>query len=474
MTWPNVLVLDYLIRTDQLTPDIELEARSYINAGYQRLLTFECDGGGFDWFGDPNPPNQDLTAIGLLELTDMAAVHPVDPELLARTRRWLLVRQSPDGSWAPPAEGAFSVGFANGQARTTAFVTWALAWSGETDPGVARAADWLAANAAAQTDPYTRALFAHALLAADRHGDTVRALLDELAEDAEVGGEGDEVRWSAEDATVCGSWGWTSEVEATALVAEAFLRAEQHADLAAKALTWIVRQKSPQGTWGSTQATVLALRALLLSAEAPGGDAGGGGTVVVTMNGAEVQTLDIAPETSDVMRTVPLQPWTTTGRNTLDLTFAGDGRFLYQAVATWHVPWALLPPPPEGELAIAVAYDATDLAVDDVVNVAVTVTNRRAEDLFMVIVDIGQPPGFDLVPDALDEAVTTGLLAKYEATGRQVILYVRAIPALATVELRYGLRARWPLEVTTPPTQAYLYYQPEVRATAPPVTLTVE
>ena len=45
-TYPNVLVLDYLKRMGKLTPEIEITARKYINAGCQRLLTFEVPGGG--------------------------------------------------------------------------------------------------------------------------------------------------------------------------------------------------------------------------------------------------------------------------------------------------------------------------------------------------------------------------------------------------------------------------------------------
>ena len=40
-TYPNVLVLDYMKRMGRITPEIEIKARKFINAGYQRLLTFE-------------------------------------------------------------------------------------------------------------------------------------------------------------------------------------------------------------------------------------------------------------------------------------------------------------------------------------------------------------------------------------------------------------------------------------------------
>ena len=99
-TYPNVLALDYLRRTNKSVPAVEAKARQYIHLGYQRLLSFEIAGGGFDWFGHP-PANRTLTAYGLMEFQDMARVHDVDPSLIERTRRWLLDQQRSDGSWEP-------------------------------------------------------------------------------------------------------------------------------------------------------------------------------------------------------------------------------------------------------------------------------------------------------------------------------------------------------------------------------------
>ena len=99
-TYPNVLALDYLRRTKKSVPQVEATARQYIHLGYQRLLSFEIAGGGFDWFGNP-PANRTLTAYGLMEFSDMARVHDVDPKVIQRTRAWLLSQQAADGSWEP-------------------------------------------------------------------------------------------------------------------------------------------------------------------------------------------------------------------------------------------------------------------------------------------------------------------------------------------------------------------------------------
>src|SRR5258705_10046408 len=99
-TYPNVLALDYLRKTNKTMPEVEAKARQYIHLGYQRLLSFEIAGGGFDWFGHP-PANRTLTAYGLLEFADMACVHDVDPALIRRTRDWLIKQRNADGSWEP-------------------------------------------------------------------------------------------------------------------------------------------------------------------------------------------------------------------------------------------------------------------------------------------------------------------------------------------------------------------------------------
>ena len=61
-------------RTAYWTPEIAATASNYIQLGYQRLLSFEVGGGGFDWFGR-GPANVVLTAYGLMEFADMAKVY---------------------------------------------------------------------------------------------------------------------------------------------------------------------------------------------------------------------------------------------------------------------------------------------------------------------------------------------------------------------------------------------------------------
>ena len=140
-TYPNVLALDYLRQTGKSVPEVEAKARQYIHLGYQRLVSFEVPGGGFDWFGRP-PANRILTAYGLMEFEDMARVHDVDPQLIERTRAWLLGQRKPDGSWASEAHKlarrpAGQTEAADLDYGATAYMAWAVFGNGQASGAAA-------------------------------------------------------------------------------------------------------------------------------------------------------------------------------------------------------------------------------------------------------------------------------------------------------------------------------------------------
>jgi len=53
--YPNILAVDYLKKARVASPQILMTAENYLNVGYQKLLTFERPGGGFDWWGSGPP-----------------------------------------------------------------------------------------------------------------------------------------------------------------------------------------------------------------------------------------------------------------------------------------------------------------------------------------------------------------------------------------------------------------------------------
>jgi len=475
-TYPNVLALDYMKRTKKLTPEVHAKAEGFIANGYQRLLTFEVPGGGFSWFGNA-PANKILTAYGLMEFSDMSRVHDVDPRLIERTQQWLAAQQQADGSWKPDTsfinEGATNR-YNNDVLRITAYLGWSLENTGYKGPAVDKAKEYVAAHLNGKVDAYTLAVAANfaAEYGRDREftSQAMRILLAARTEKDE------QAWWTAEETGVYGR-GASAAVETTGLAVEALLKWGEASATASKALRYIAAKKDAAGTWGTTQATIMALRALLLSTEKGAADVRG--AVEISLNGKPVQKLLLTSENNDLLHqfVFPIDEQSAHGAQRVDLRFEGKGGLAYQVVGRYFVPWG---EKPAGEpLSIDVAYDRTHLAQDDIATATATVKSNLQKVANMVMVDLGIPPGFDLLSEDFEtyreksRARKSGRLEKFSLTATQAILYFDAIGAGDTVTLQFRLRAKYPIRAWTFQSRVYEYYDPAVSAVARPVALEV-
>ena len=472
-TYPNVLALDYMKRTKKLTPEVHAKAEGFIVNGYQRLLTFEVPGGGFSWFGQA-PANKILTSYGLMEFHDMAQVHDVDPRLIQRTQQWLAAQQQADGSWKPDTqfinEGATNR-FNTDVLRITAYIGWALENSEYRGASVEKARQFVQQHMDAKADAYTLAVVAN--LAADS-GDrefTRRAVGLLMGAKNE---KDDLVWWTAQETGVY-STGASAAVETTGLAVQALLKAGMESATASKALKFIAQKKDAQGTWGTTQATIMALRALLLSMDKGAADVSG--TVEITLNGRAAGSLTLTADNNDLLHQFALAGVDQQGANRVELRFTGKGGLAYQVAGRYFLPWDART---EAEpLTIDVQYDRTSLAQNDVATATATVKSNLRQTAKMVMVDLGIPPGFDLLTEDLEAYKTqsagkaSGRLEKFSMTATQAILYFDAIGAGDTVTVKYRLRAKYPIKAKTFASRVYEYYDPSVGAMARPVEMEV-
>jgi type II secretory pathway pseudopilin PulG len=476
-TYPNVLALDYLLRTGKSAPQVEAKARQYIHLGYQRLLTFETPGGGFDWFGD-RPANRTLTAYGLMEFQDMARVHDVDPRLVSRTRQWLLEQQNAGGSWSPEGHRLHedpTGGRGDDPARlgATAYIAWA-AFNGRPRGGEADAA--LAYLRSHRPDriasPYILALVSNALLSIDPSGREARAYLDRLDTIKQTSSDGKLAWWEQQPGgrTTFYGAGRAGDIETSATAALAMLRAKRHPKTAGQVLAWLVSQRDARGAWYSTQGTVLALKALIHGSRASIGDAER--RVEIRLDGKPLRTITIPPSEADVVTQVDISDDLTPGPHRVTLTDRAGDAPGYQLAFRYHVTEDSKPEP-DPPLSIAVRYGKLELTVGDTIPVDVTVTNNTSAVLPMVVADLPIPAGFRLDGDDLARLVRSRNIAKYEVTPRSVIVYLRRLSPDAPLQLRYQLRAAMPVKVTTQPAAAYEYYNPDTTFSTRPESVTV-
>ena len=473
-TYPNVLALDYMKRTKKLTPEVHAKAEGYIANGYQRLLTFEVPGGGFSWFGQA-PANKILTAYGLMEFNDMAKVADVDPRLIQRTADWLARQQQPDGSWKPDTsfinEGATNR-YNSDVLRITAYIAWSLANTGYQGPAIERAKQYIEAHSSAKTDSYTLAIVANFAVDYAKDRDFTRrsmqALLDARTE------KDDQVSWTTDETSVYAT-GASAAIETTGLAVQALLKWGQASETARKALTFISSRKEASGNWGTTQATIMALRAILLASQLSASDVHG--TVDVLLDGKTVQTLTLTPDNNDLFHQFVFKNIDATRPASVELRFTGTGGLAYQVAGRYFTPWESKPA--AEPLSIEVAYDRTHMAENDIVTATATIRNNLPATANMVMVDLGIPPGFDLLSEDLQAfqektaGAKSGRLEKFSLTATQAILYFNALAPRQTVTLSLRLRAKYPIRARTFQSRVYEYYDPAIQATATPVQLEV-
>ena len=421
-TYPNVLALDYMKRTKKLTPEVHAKAEGYIANGYQRLLTFEVPGGGFSWFGSA-PANKILTAYGLMEFSDMSKVYDVDSRLIARTQQWLASQQQADGSWKPDTqfinEGATNR-YNSDVLRITAYIAWSLENTGYQGPAVEKAKQFIGGHMSAKVDSYTLAVVANfATDFGSSNGEKDRAFTRQAIElllDART--EKDEQAWWNSDDTGVYATGASASTETTGLAVQALLKWDEASGTARKALSYIASKKDASGTWGTTQATIMALRALLLATEKGAADVQG--TLEVLLNGKPVEKLALTPENNDllhqfVFKGVGAKVIGSEDSNTVEIRFEGKGGLAYQVVGSYFLPWD--EKPANEPMSINVTYDRTRLAQDDLATATATVKNNLPKAANMVMVDLGIPPGFDLLSEDLQTYVEKSASLKSGRSG---------------------------------------------------------
>jgi uncharacterized protein YfaS (alpha-2-macroglobulin family) len=468
-TYPNILALNYMKTSGNVTPAVEMKALEYINLGYQRLLTFEIDGGGFEVFGNP-PATRVLSAYGLMEFNDMSDVYDVDPNVIERTKTWLLQQRNPDGSWNPDENYSHAEmwrSIQNNRVLVTAYIALALSGSNAGDQ-LQSSRDYLLRHADEAKDAYTLAILSNALLALAPEHQTTRDCIERLVNMAQV--EDQHLYWTAE-ASMSFARGNHANVEVTAWAALALIEDGRFHSELGKVLNWLIEQKDPNGTWGTTHGTVLALKALLKSLDVRSEKTNA--TVTITVNGKEAETLQLTPENSDVFHQLDLTEHLQPETNTVRLNMDGNGQLLYQVVGKYFMPWDKVKTKVDS-FDLKVDYDRTQLRRNDTVTCRISANNTSPMQLEMVMIDVGIPPGFRVEQTALEEYEKKGVIENYTIMSRQLLIYLKSMPAGQQLQLSIPMKATLPIVAKAPESTIYEYYNPENRETSTPQELEVK
>jgi hypothetical protein len=341
----------------------------------------------------------------------------------------------------------------------TAYVAWAVFAGQPENIEASRTLNYLLGRKPEQIpDPYVLALTCNALLTMDKSGKLAAPYLDRL--EALKLGNGKTAWWTIQGQTAFYGSGQSGNIETTALSALAFMQAKRQPATTRAALNWLVQQKDPRGTWHSTQATVLALKALLAGTGASLGEESDRQIEIALGN--LKRTVTIARSQADVVQHIDLTAHLD-GPQDLQVRETTQGGTVYQILFRYHVPEVSREPKADGPLAIDMSYDKNELAVNDRLGVTARVVNRTDVEAPMVILDLPVPAGFAVESDDLRKLVQDQKIDKFQVTARKIIVYLRGLQPGQGLTLNYGLRATMSVKVQVRPAQAYEYYKLQPR-----------
>src|SRR5262249_10165697 len=147
---------------------------------------------------------------------------------------------------------------------------------------------------------YVLAMTANALAAYDPKDDSTLDVLQRLEKRHEQIPEWKAINFPAKATSLTYARGDGGTIETSALTALAMLRTGQFTNSLNKTLTYLIKAKQANGTWGSTQATILSLKALLGGL---GGPPHKGRTpFAIKVNGAVAARGEVTEENADVMQ----------------------------------------------------------------------------------------------------------------------------------------------------------------------------
>ena len=451
--YPNIMALTYMRTMNEKNPEVEKRAMDLLDKGYKKLVAFETKENGYEWFGAA-PAHEALTAYGLMEFEDMKKVYPVDQAMIERTKKLLLEKRDGNGGFKKNPRALDSFGGAD-EDITNAYIVYALTESGYKDLDKELAA--LEKSANSSKDPYIMALAANAFfnVGKEKEGDE---MLKHIAK-----AKNDFGSWTGKKHSITRSTGQALQIETTSLVALAIMKSK-NADngLLIGAAKYLVGARNGLGGFGSSQSTILALKALTKYAEFSRKTTESG-DIEILNNGKVIATKHFEKEAKGDIEIKDLAKSFTTGINKVSIRFKDTKNALpYSMLVQYNTELPASSKECKLDLDTKIVGDKT-VKVGETLRLTTTLKNKTAEGQPMSMAIIGVPAGFTPQPWQLKELQEKKAIDYYEIIDNNVVCYFRALAPNAVKTINLDLKAEMEGEYSAPASCAYLYYTNEYK-----------
>jgi len=430
-------------------------------------------GRGIVWFPDNQDVHPWLTSWGLITFQDaINAGFTIDERIIADMQAWLCTQQKSDGSFVFPEWGLYEFTHPELRSKTiacTAYVTRALLYSGmePTSASVAKALDYINEHISDEwNDTYALALSLLALKMGGRSSTLINQVADRIYELRKI--ENDTVYWTGNSTLLSDEYSYCFYtppriIETTGYAVMALHYAVMHFDAVSGGIKYLLTHRQRYGYF-STQDTVVAFQALFTAGEHRACNL----HVQLSANAIPVFNVTFTEENADITYYVDLKDYIA-NTTEVSITTNGTGALNYQIIKEEYIPWDNTPG--TEALKIEVEYNATSIAVNDMILVTLRVNYTLDYPMKMLLIDFRTPAGFGFVESDLVNLTENGVIDLYEVKDRLAYFYIQDIEPNASLTMSFRIIALYPVKALAQGTKVFNMYLPDMCAEACPEVL---
>ncbi|KAJ5079290.1 a-macroglobulin complement [Anaeramoeba ignava] len=454
--YPMIMAQKYFKKTGYDDLELVQKANAFIQKGYKKLISYECKNGGFEWFGD-DPAHEALTSMGVLEFLDLSTIFSVNQEMMQRTTSWLISRKDEElKSFKKNKIKLDSFGYAP-QHTTDAYIVWSLSEGKVETEKIGDIIQRLykETHKEHKNDPYYIALVSATMFNTNQNEKSL-----ELSKKLVKFQDKKEGFISDSKTSITSSKGSNLIIETTSLAILCWIKhGKEFSKNISQASEWIF-SKCSSGKFGSTQSTVLALKALSAFDDFSAKEQKEQSLINLSFGKTQKQ-IGIGEKQED---SVEFKFGNEIFENEKEIDFGIEMEKGKMMRFSTRFDYYTEKPKDSTKcpLSISTKLKEEKMKLGETSEIHVSVENLENQESGMVVAIIGIPGGIETRFEQLQNLVKKGIVSSFELFGaRQVVFYWRGMNPNQKIEFDIEVLATIPGKFKSSPSRVYLYYGDE-------------
>jgi hypothetical protein len=451
--YPNVLALQYMNALGIKDITQRTEILDYLKSGYEQLVAYETDLGGFEWYGD-TPPHLGLTAHGLLQFHEMQSVYDgVDAVMMQRVTQWIL--DTRDGKGDFTQEGG-RYGFSSkNKAITRAYVLYAL--SAVNALGVEKELEAATKEVLKSKDLYRLGLLTLSHWNYNNKR-TARELLTLLQAELEA----KNLTSITAESSITNSYGRSLNIEVLSIATLAMLKVKPRKSPLLEACRKHILSQRKGGVFGNTQGTIWALK-VLVEYEKEYARKQISGEYALKINGKTVKTIFYNKEVNGSINLDDLAAHFKQGENTIEVSCQVEKGEV--PLYSLDINWMELLPQKETSCLVEISTKiaSTNPSIGETVRLTAKLKNKSNQAQASTVALIGIPTGLSLQAWQIKALQAQKKVDYIELMEEYVVLHYRDLEPNEEHLIHLDLKTEFVGFSQAPSSCAYLYYHNELK-----------